>query len=267
MWNSITEGTNACIPVDECGNIFRLPADLIDPSCQAAALYTKAEQVFPCDQLCQTQKMRDVLIELGMKTELDWGDLLDRTKQLPDMYKGIVKERTTTGQAVKPEKTCLPLTILLQLLLKKVNNFHKNKNKSKQNKEQFKWFQQEFQTTRFLIPKKKLSNYPLPWKADTIPDGSMVKPCDVYASSDMHIVSASQIVIEDSYMSESVKVFLGLKNHMYQPTDDLHQLECAIHCDPKTLDRGNFEHLQSACHAIYAYLNRALTNKDNVINN
>ena len=242
-----------CIPVAEKGERLRKPCDLVHPHLLFAKLFDPADQRFPCGDQYNTKERLVALQKLGMQTtDLTWQDITERAESIQNLR--------NDNQHVAH----LRLQQLCAFLDRKLTQERTVKTSAGFSKEALQ-AQERIQEMEMLQISNKPQHFPLSWAGEHYKPGTLLSPDESYPKTSFYLLSSAQPLVEDQYMSDQVKYFLGLSTKEIPLEHVLVQLEHALALDPKELalkSEEEYKELFRCCHKIYEYLQKECLRDD-----
>ena len=237
----------ACIPVDDKGTRLRKPCDLVHPYLPFAKLFDPADQRFPSGQEYLTKERLVALQKLGMQTtDLTWQDITERAESIQNLHNDNQHEAH------------LRLQQLCAFLDRKLTQERSVKTSAGFSAEALD-AQERIQEMEMLPIAQKPKYFPLKWAGEQYKPGTLLAPDVSYPKASLYLLSSTQPLVEDQYMSDQVKYFLGLSIKDTPLEHVLVQLEHALALDPKEMALKNeeeYKELFRCCHKIYEYLQK-----------
>ncbi len=246
----------ACIPVDEKGQRLRKPCDLVHPLLPFAKLFDPADQRFPCGAPYNTKTRLVALQKLGMQTtDLTWQDITERAESIQNLHND------------NQEEAHLRLQQLCAFLDRKLTQERSVKT-AKGFSTEARQAQERMHEMEMLPVAGKPRHFPLTWGGDQYKPGTLLSPEVAYPKTCFYLLSSTQPLVEDQYMSDQVKYFLGLSVKEIPLEHVLVQLEHALALDPKelALNEEEYKELFRCCYKIYEYLQKECLREEEVAN-
>ncbi len=237
--------STACIPVDKKGQRLRKPCDLVHPFLPFAKLFDPADQRFPCGAQYTTKERLLALQKLGMQTtDLTWQDITERAESIQNLHNDNQEEAH-----LRLQQLCafLDRKLTQERTVRTAVGFSAEARAA----------QDRMRDMEMLPIANKPRHFPLTWAGDQYKAGTLLSPEVSYPKTCCYLLSSTQPLVEDQYMSEQVKHFLGLSTKEVAMEHVLVQLEHALTLDPKELALKNeeeFKELFRCCYKIYEYL-------------
>lgn len=224
-----------CIPVTPNGKRMRLISDLIDPTSSLAQLYIAQDERFPYgnDSYCSFEILQ-VLRSIGLKHKLEhitWDDLMERASVIAVTPDAAAARTMVTG--------------LLAIMMQKLAE-----DDIKTRRIPLRNIQEVLTATPFLPVMKKPAQFPLPWKGSDFPDGTLLKPLELYPSEHKDLIGCVRPIVDNSVFPanhDAIQKFLRISAGLKEPTVEevLEQLDVIISPDSEPLlNTNDFDEIQ-----------------------
>ncbi|PAA71311.1 hypothetical protein BOX15_Mlig004621g1 [Macrostomum lignano] len=163
-----------CIP--NANNALCKPSEILDQKCLAARLFDSEDPIFPHSDL-RTEDRLKALRLIGMRNDLLWAEVMRRAASL-----------TVLAEPHREERTKVLLSYLGSLLNRK-----------------FRHPFEQLKSVEFLPAMRKPQDCCFNWQSDKYLPGALFQPDKLYTPNCKDLVSASQLVIDESLFSEVEK--------------------------------------------------------------
>ena len=242
-----------CMPVDEKGERLRKPCDLVHPYLPFAKLFDPADQRFPCGDEYKTKQRLVALQKLGMQTtDLTWQDITERAESIQNLHNDNQPEAH-----LRLQQLCafLDRKLTQEKTVKTSAGFSSAALEA----------QERIQEMEMLPIANKPKHFPLNWAGEQYRAGTLLSPDVSYPKTSFYLLSSTQPLVEDQYMSDQVKDFLGLSTKEIPLEHVLVQLEHAMALAPKDIALKNeeeYKELFRCSYKIYEYLQKECLKDD-----
>ena len=232
---------NACIPVSPSGETLKCPSQLVNPSREAASLFSPYDGRFPSgnqESYLNPQRLAK-LEQLGMATDdLPWSEVAERAESIQ------------TLNAVDCDAALKRVNALLAFMNTKLERGDRISPTDRR----------RLMKAKFLPVLNKQDNFPLPWRGYEMQRRTQLQvllaPEEVFLEEEKYRVCCTQPLV-GVFIPRKVKELLELDKKHATLEHVMQQLQQATSVKVEALNAAEYEELSRVCLAAYKYMEQA----------